>query len=111
MDVKADKIRERRLLRGWSQEQFAQIAGTTTRTIQRIEAWQGASLETVKAVASALDCDFRELISLAASDLPLMQSASVNNKSSRGPRKSELCMTTLSSKSLPTGTARSKASH
>jgi transcriptional regulator with XRE-family HTH domain len=67
MDVKADRIRERRLLRGWSQEQFAQITGTTTRTIQRI-AWQGASLETIKAVASALDCDFRELISLEASD-------------------------------------------
>jgi len=40
-------IQKLRLQRGWSQEQLATISGLSTRTIQRLERGQPASLETV----------------------------------------------------------------
>lgn len=54
----AEKIRKLRLQRGWTQEQLATVAGTTTRTVQRMESGKLSSLETLKAVASAFDLDF-----------------------------------------------------
>ena len=48
-------IRYLRELRQLSQETLAQIAHTTPRTIQRIEAGSGASLNTLRSLASAFD--------------------------------------------------------
>ncbi|HYL36363.1 MAG TPA: helix-turn-helix transcriptional regulator, partial [Bryobacteraceae bacterium] len=62
MDVRADKVRELRLSRGWSQEQLAKIADTTVRTIQRLESGSGASMETIKGLASAFGLDFQDLL-------------------------------------------------
>jgi len=38
-----EKVRELRLARGWSQEQLAKVAGLSPRTIQRLEAGEGAA--------------------------------------------------------------------
>jgi len=43
------------LKRGWSQSQLAEMAGVTTRTIQRIEQGHRPSLETCKALASVFE--------------------------------------------------------
>lgn len=54
-------IQKLRLQRGWSQEQLAELSGLSTRTIQRIERGQGASVESLKAVGAAFGVDFSEL--------------------------------------------------
>ena len=48
-------IRKLRLQRGWTQSQLAEMAGVTSRTIQRIERGQRPSLETCKALAAVFE--------------------------------------------------------
>ncbi len=54
-------IQKLRLQRGWSQEQLAELSGLSTRTIQRIERGQGASVDSLKALGAAFGVDFSEL--------------------------------------------------
>jgi transcriptional regulator with XRE-family HTH domain len=56
------KTKELRVKRAWSQEQLADIAGVNVRTIQRIEHGDGASFESLKAVANAFGVDVGELL-------------------------------------------------
>ncbi|MFP7673681.1 2TM domain-containing protein [Marivita sp. S0852] len=51
-------VRKLRLDRGLSQEQLAEMAGISTRTLQRIERGARASPETLKCIAAVLDTDF-----------------------------------------------------
>lgn len=55
------RIRQLRLEKGWSQEQLATIAGLSTRTIQRIENGEQASLDTLTAIAAALGLQVNDL--------------------------------------------------
>lgn len=55
------RIRPLRLAKGWSQEQLATIAGLSTRTVQRIENGEQASLETLTAIAAALGVQVSDL--------------------------------------------------
>ena len=50
-------VRKLRLKKGWSQSQLAEMAGVTTRTIQRIEQGNRPSMETCKALASVFEVD------------------------------------------------------
>jgi len=50
-------VRKLRLKKGWSQSQLAEMAGVTTRTIQRIERGHRPSMETSKALASVFEVD------------------------------------------------------
>lgn len=52
------RLREKR---NWSQEQLAQMAGVSLRTIQRVEAGNRASLETLKSLASVFDVEISTL--------------------------------------------------
>ena len=54
-------IQKLRLQRGWSQEQLAEVSGLSARTVQRLERGQPASLESLKALASAFDLDLKDL--------------------------------------------------
>ena len=54
-------IQKYRLQRGWSQEQLAEVSGLSTRTIQRLERGQPASLESLKALASVFEIDLKDL--------------------------------------------------
>jgi transcriptional regulator with XRE-family HTH domain len=56
------KTKELRVKRAWSQEQLADIAGVNVRTIQRIEHGEGASFESLKAVANAFGVNVEELL-------------------------------------------------
>lgn len=47
--------------RGWTQERLAETSGVAVRTVQRIESGKDASLETLGAIARALDVPVREL--------------------------------------------------
>lgn len=55
-------IRERRLERGWSQEELAQHSGLSTRTIQRIEGGQKAGLESLKCLAAVFETSVSTLM-------------------------------------------------
>lgn len=55
------RIRQLRLEKGWSQEQLASIAGLSTRTVQRLENGEQASLETLSAIAAALELRIGDL--------------------------------------------------
>lgn len=54
-------IQRLRLQRGWSQEQLAELAGLSTRTIQRVERGQQPSIETLKALGAVFNLDFNAL--------------------------------------------------
>ena len=54
-------IRKLRLEQGYSQEQLADMAGISVRTLQRIERGASASPETLKCLAAVLDVDQRDL--------------------------------------------------
>lgn len=53
-------VRKLRLVKGWSQEQLAELAGVSIRTIQRIERGQAPSLETRNALAAVFEVDISE---------------------------------------------------
>tara|TARA_R110002073_G_scaffold37621_6_gene108390 strand:+ start:3860 stop:4276 length:417 start_codon:yes stop_codon:yes gene_type:complete len=52
------KLREKN---SWSQEQLAQLTGVSLRTIQRVEAGNKASLETLKSLASVFEVELSKL--------------------------------------------------
>jgi len=54
-------IQKLRLKRGWSQQQLAEAAGLSVRTIQRIENGHPASTETLKSLAAVFEVDFSTL--------------------------------------------------
>ena len=54
-------IRKLRLQRGWSQEQLAEIQGVSSRTIQRIEQGNKASLESLKCLAAVFETPLNQL--------------------------------------------------
>lgn len=54
-------VRKLRLDKGLSQETLADMAGISTRTLQRIERGAKASPETLKCIASVLETDFISL--------------------------------------------------
>ncbi|SFN81931.1 Helix-turn-helix [Formivibrio citricus] len=54
-------VQKLRLKHGWSQQQLAEISGLSVRTIQRIEAGQPASTESLKSLAAVFQVDFLTL--------------------------------------------------
>jgi len=61
MKINANLIIELRNQKSWSQDELAIACGLNLRTIQRIENMGSASLQSKKALASALDIDILEL--------------------------------------------------
>jgi transcriptional regulator with XRE-family HTH domain len=61
MKINADVVLKARKQKAWSQEELAIASGLDLRTIQRIESEASASLQSRKALASALDLDFQDL--------------------------------------------------
>ncbi|WP_202862886.1 helix-turn-helix domain-containing protein [Microbulbifer sp. A4B17] len=61
MKVNAELIAKLRKGKSWSQEELAIASGLNLRTIQRIEKEASASLQSRKALASALDIDVQDL--------------------------------------------------
>lgn len=55
-------IQQRRMDRGWAQEELALHTGLSVRTIQRIEAGKRASLESLKCLAAVFETSVSELV-------------------------------------------------
>ena len=56
-----DLVLSARKQKSWSQEELAIASGLNLRTIQRVESEASASLQSKKALASALDLDVHDL--------------------------------------------------
>ena len=54
-------VKKLRAERSWSQEQLAEMSGLSLRTIQRVEAGNKASLETLKSLAAVFETDVSKL--------------------------------------------------
>lgn len=54
-------VRALREARGWTQSQLAAVAGVSVRTVQRVEAGEPPSAETLLAIGAAFDVEPREL--------------------------------------------------
>ncbi|VTO23486.1 DNA-binding protein [Klebsiella variicola] len=50
-----NQVKQLRLQRAWSQEQLAEMAGLSVRTIQRIENGERPGLETLSALAAVFE--------------------------------------------------------
>ncbi len=61
MKINAELILKCRKEKSWSQDELATASGLSIRTIQRVESEALASLQTKKALASALDIDIHDL--------------------------------------------------
>ena len=61
MRINVDVVLEARKQKSWSQEELAIASGLNLRTIQRIQGEASASLQSKKALASALDLDIHDL--------------------------------------------------
>ena len=61
MKINAERVLEARKQKSWSQEELATAAGLNLRTVQRVETEASASLQSMKALASALDLDVHDL--------------------------------------------------
>lgn len=61
MRVNASLVVELRAKKAWSQEELSIASGLNLRTIQRVEKEAAASLQTVKALASAFSIGIQEL--------------------------------------------------
>jgi len=57
MHIDSNRIRSERELRAWSQEQLAEVAGLSLRTVQRVEASGAASYETARAIAAVFELE------------------------------------------------------
>ena len=60
MQINAERVTALRKKSSWSQDELATAAGLNLRTVQRVENSGTASLETVKAIAAALEVDLEE---------------------------------------------------
>ncbi|WP_312546462.1 helix-turn-helix transcriptional regulator, partial [Pantoea eucalypti] len=56
-----NRFKEHRLVRAWSQEQLAEMAGLSTRTVQRIENGERPGLETLSALAAVFEVNVADL--------------------------------------------------
>lgn len=62
MDVSSERVRQARIERGWTQQQLAEIANLSLRTVQRVENQSVASNETVSALCAVLELSRGELL-------------------------------------------------
>jgi transcriptional regulator with XRE-family HTH domain len=72
------QVQKLRLKKGWSQQQLADFSGLSVRTVQRLEAGQPASTETLKSLAAVFEVDFASL-----NPEPSMTTATAPNTSER----------------------------
>ncbi|MCH8478407.1 MAG: helix-turn-helix domain-containing protein [Wenzhouxiangella sp.] len=67
MDVRGDMIRQLRMQRGWTQQQLAEIADLSLRTVQRVENQNVASNESVSSLAAVLELPREQILATVIS--------------------------------------------
>ncbi|AKS41580.1 helix-turn-helix domain-containing protein [Wenzhouxiangella marina] len=64
MEVNSELVRVARTERGWTQQQLAEIADLSLRTVQRVENQSAASQETISSLCAVLELDRRRLLAI-----------------------------------------------
>jgi DNA-binding XRE family transcriptional regulator len=59
--INAELVKRLRCERAWSQEELAIASDLSTRTVQRLEAEGGGSINSIKSIASALEVEMHNL--------------------------------------------------
>jgi len=62
MDINGDRVRKARVERGWTQQQLAEIADLSLRTVQRVENQSAASNETISSLCAVLELERQDLL-------------------------------------------------
>lgn len=62
MEISSDRVRQERQRRGWTQQQLAEIADLSLRTVQRVENQSAASNETISSLCAVLEVPREELL-------------------------------------------------
>lgn len=73
MDVRGDMIRQLRMERGWTQQQLAEIADLSLRTVQRVENQNVASNESVSSLAAVLELPREQILAAVISSEQISQ--------------------------------------
>lgn len=76
-------IQKRRLDKGWTQEQLAEHAGLSVRTIQRIESGNPATLESLKCLAAVFETSVTRLTQEPETMNNLTQDTSLKDRQER----------------------------
>ena len=76
-------IQKRRLEKGWTQEQLAEHAGLSVRTIQRIESGNPATLESLKCLAAVFETSVTRLTQEPETMNNLSQDTSLKDRQER----------------------------
>lgn len=66
MDVRGELIRQLRQQRGWTQQQLAEIADLSLRTVQRVENQGVASNESISALSAVMELPREEILTPSA---------------------------------------------
>ncbi len=70
MMINAEFVRDQRTRRGWTQQQLAEVADLSLRTVQRIENQGVASNESVSALSAVLEVSREALLIRSPSPTP-----------------------------------------
>lgn len=70
MMINAELVRDHRVKRGWTQQQLAEVADLSLRTVQRIENQGVASNESVSSLSSVLELPREQLLVQAPPTTP-----------------------------------------
>lgn len=62
MEISSERVRQERQRRGWTQQQLAEIADLSLRTVQRVENQAAASNETISSLCAVLEIPREELL-------------------------------------------------
>ena len=62
MEINAALVKKTRLTKGWTQQQLADIASLSLRTVQRVETTGSASNESISALASSFEVSREDLL-------------------------------------------------
>jgi transcriptional regulator with XRE-family HTH domain len=75
MEISSDRVRQERLRRGWTQQQLAEIADLSLRTVQRVENQSAASNETISSLCAVLEVRREDLLRQQDINAPEYQNA------------------------------------
>lgn len=70
MMINAELVRDHRVRRGWTQQQMAEVADLSLRTVQRIENQGVASNESVSSLSAVLELPRERLLAVAPQSTP-----------------------------------------
>ncbi len=91
-------VRKLRLRKGWSQDQLAELADVSVRTIQRIERGHAPSLETANALAAVFEVDVTTFLltpepehdAMTDPDRNQTESSSTDSSKTESPKREQL---------------------